>query len=200
MSSLSEQIAPLVQPMVDALPQVYRKVADELSGLSENSYFRETMRDLRGLRVTEAWEGVIKTQGLPWRPERVSLPFGYLRQVLYSDVLPVAVVGCYVPTDQSFPYPSNYRNALRAVNPSQQLDWLTPPRPFDDGQLVVAFLTFCGTPPALGPLYLGIPEPIALAWSGDLIPLHPAVPPTEQVPEKLPVQTKSLPKQDGLLR
>lgn len=182
----------LVQPLADSLPQAYERVWQDLQAAFGKPHFVESLNAVRRLYVAEALEAAVKAHKLPFSIQYRVLSFGLRRLMLICHEPEMILMECFIGLDQGFPYPSQYRDELRALwNQAWGYDLFNETPPRNPADPIVAYLAYTGRPPYLEDVFIGIPQPVQAQWA-DLRPLkikHRANP--EQTPEELPLMSKS---------
>ena len=187
----------LVQPLADSLPSAYEQVWKELHDAFGKPHFNESLNAFRRLYVARALESAVKAHQLPFSIQYHELAFGFKRLMLVCHEPELILMECFISQDQDFPYPSRYRDELRALwNLSWGNDLFTEAPPRNPSEPIVAYLAYSGRPPHLESVFVGIPQPYHEQWA-DSRPLrinHRALP--EKTPDELPMQSKVQPPQE----
>ncbi|WP_139061456.1 hypothetical protein [Sulfobacillus thermosulfidooxidans] len=184
----------LVQPLADSLPSAYEQVWKELHDAVDKPHFNESLNAVRRLYVARALESAVKAHQLPFSIQYHELAFGFKRLMLVCHEPAMILLECFIGQDQNFPYPSRYRDELRALwNLSWGNDLFSEAPPRNPSDPLVAYLAYTGRPPYLESVFVGIPHPIHEQWA-DRRPLkiNPRALP-EETPDKLPMQSKVQP-------
>ncbi|AUW92651.1 hypothetical protein BXT84_00690 [Sulfobacillus thermotolerans] len=140
----------LVQPLADSLPSAYEQVWQELHNAVGKPHFNESLNTVRRLHVARALESAVKAHQLPFSIQYHELDSGFKRLMLVCHEPELILMECFISQHQHFPYPSRYRDELRALwNRSWGNDLFTEAPRRNPADPLVAYLAYRGRPPLL---------------------------------------------------